>query len=55
MPPSVCGTLNDGVGGYDVAGAGRAYENQEGFQHILLASNSSLYTVALFGSGWSTF
>ena len=26
MPPSVCGKIDDGVGGYDVAGEDRAYE-----------------------------
>ena len=42
MPPSVSGKLNDGVGGYDVSGAGRDYEGQEGVQHLLLVSISSL-------------
>ena len=54
MPPSVHGKLNDGVGGYDVAGAGRAYEGQEGVQHPLLVSMYSLYTFSLFGCGSST-
>ena len=54
MPPSVHGKLNDGVGGYDVAGAGRAYEGQEGVQHLLLVSIYRLYTVAIYGRGRST-
>ena len=54
MPPSVRGILNYGVGGYDVVGVGRDYEDQEGFQHLLLVSISSLYNVALFGCGRST-
>ena len=54
MPTSVQRILNDGVGMYDVAGAGRAYEYQEGVQNLLLVSISSLYTVALFGRGWLT-
>ena len=54
MPPSVSGLLNDGVGGYDVSGAGRAYEGKERVQHLLLVSISSLSAVALFGRGWST-
>ena len=29
MSPSVLGKINDGVGGYDIAGAGRSYEGQE--------------------------
>ena len=51
MPPSVHGIINYCVGGYDVAGAGRAYEGQEGVQHILLVSISSLCAVDLFGIG----
>ena len=51
MPPSVRVKLNDGVGGYDVSGAGRAYECQEGVQNLLLFSIYSLYAVALFGRG----
>ena len=51
MPTSVQRILNDGVGMYDVAGAGRSYEYQEGVQNLLLVSISSLYTVALFGRG----
>ena len=49
MPPSLRVKLNDGVGGYDVSGAGRTYEGQEGFQHLLLVSISSLYANTLFG------
>ena len=49
MPPSVRGILNDGVGGYDVAGAVRSCEGQEGVQHLLLVSISSLHSVSLFG------
>ena len=48
MPLSVRVILNDGVGGYDVSGAGRAYEGKERVQHLLLVSISSLYSVALF-------
>ena len=55
MPPSVRGILYDGVGGYDAFWAVRAYEGQEGVQHILLVSISSLYGVALFGRGRSNF
>ena len=54
IPPSVRVILNDGVGGYDVAGAGRAYEGKEGVQHLPLVSISGLYAVSLFGRGWST-
>ena len=54
IPTSVRGKLNDGVGRYYVAGAGRAYEGQEGVQHLLLVSISSLYTIALFDCGRST-
>ena len=54
MPHSGSGILNDGVGGYDVAGEGRAYEGQEGFQHLLLVSIYSIYDVALFGCIQST-
>ena len=54
MPPSVCGILNDGVGGYDVAGAGRSYEGQELLNHLPLVSIYSLYAVALFGCVRST-
>ena len=54
MPPSVCAIINDGVGGYDVAGAGRAYSGKEGVQHLPLVSISGLYAVSLFGRGWST-
>ena len=49
MPPSVRGILNDGVGGYDVAGAVRAFEGQEGVQHLLLVSIYSLHSVSFFG------
>ena len=49
MPPSVCGTLNDGVGGYDVAGAVRDFEGQKGVQHLLLGSICSLQAVSFFG------
>ena len=42
MPPSVRGILDDGVGGYDVAGAGISHEGQKGVQHLLLVSISSL-------------
>ena len=55
MPHSVHVKLNDGVGGYDAAGAGRAFEGQERVQHLLLVSISSLYDVSLFGCGQSTF
>ena len=54
MPPSVRGILNDGFGGYDVPGEGRADEVQEGLQHLLLVSISSLYAVSLFGCGRPT-
>ena len=50
MPPAVCGILNDGIGGYGVAGAGIDYEGWEGVRHLLLVSISNLYSVALFGS-----
>ena len=49
IPPSVRAILNDGVGGYDVAGAGIAYEGQEGVQRLLFVIIYSLYAVALFG------
>ena len=48
MPPSVRGIINDGVGGYDVAGVVRAYEVQEGIQHFLLDIISSLHAVSIF-------
>ena len=51
MPPSICGKLNDEVGGYDYAGTSRDYEGQEVDQHLLLVSISSLYDVSLFGRG----
>ena len=51
MSPSVLGIINDGVGGYDAARAGRDYEVQEGVQHLLLVSIFSLCAVSLFGSG----
>ena len=51
MPPSVCGIINGGVGGYDVNGAGRYYEVQEGVQNLILVIIYSLYDVALFGCG----
>ena len=54
MPPSVCAIINDGVGGYDVARAGRAYSGKEGVQHLPLVSISGLYAVSIFGRGWST-
>ena len=54
MPPSVCGKFNDGVGGYDFAGAGIAYEGQEGVKHILLVIISSLYAFDPFGCVRST-
>ena len=52
MPPSVRGILNDGVGGYDVSGADRASEGQEGVQHLLLVSISSLHAVSIFGGDY---
>ena len=54
MPPSVRGKLNDGVGGYGFAVVGRAYEGQEGSQHLLLVIIYILYTVAIFGRGLSS-
>ena len=54
MPPSVRGKINDGVGGYDVARAGRAYAGHKVVQHLLLVSIYSLYAVAIFGRGRST-
>ena len=54
MPTSVRGKLNDGVLGYDVAGAGRDDGGQKGVQHLLLVSIYSLYDVDLFGRGRST-
>ena len=54
MYPSVRGILNDSDGGYGVDGAVRAYEIQEGVQHILLVITSSLYNGALFGCSRST-
>ena len=54
MPPSVRVIINDGFGGYYVTGSGRTYEVKEGLQYPLLVSIYSLYTVALFGRGWST-
>ena len=52
MPPSVRGILNDGVGEYDVAGAVRAFEGQEGVQHLLLVIISSLHAVSFFGGNY---
>ena len=54
MPPSVRGKLDDVVGGYDVSREVRVYEGQEGVQHLILVSISSLYDVDLFGCGRST-
>ena len=54
MLTSVRIILNDVIGGYDVAGAGRSYERQEGVQHILLVIISGLCDIALFGRFWST-
>ena len=51
MPPSVHVKINDDVGGYDVDGLVKAYEGQEGVQHLLLVSIYSLYYVALFDCG----
>ena len=52
--PSVHVIRNDAVGGYDVSGAVGSYVVQEGVQHLLIVSISSLYGVAAFGWGWST-
>ena len=54
MPPSVRVILNYDVGGYDVTGAGRAYEGQEGVQHFVDVSISSLYDVSTFSHIRST-
>ena len=55
MPLSVRVILNGGVEGYDVSGAGRAYEGLEGVPNLLLVSIYSLYAVALLGCDRSTF
>ena len=53
MTPSVLGIINDGVGIYAVTRDVRSYEGQEGVQHLILVSNSSIYAVTLFGRGRS--